>query len=113
MKYSQGDILLIPLPFSDLSSLKRRPVLVMSNDNYNDVTDDLIVAAITSLIDLKPHIVMLVNDDMEDGCLKADSCVRADKIYTLSQSIVVKRFGKVKAEIIEKTKTKILELMGS
>jgi len=56
---------------------------------------------------------MLVNDDMEDGCLKADSCVRADKIYTLSQSIVVKRFGKVKSEIVEKTKSKICELMGS
>ena len=58
-------------------------------------------------------MLMLVNDDMEDGCLKADSCVRADKIYTLSQSIVVKRFGKVKSEIVEKTKSKICELMGS
>ena len=111
--YSQGDILLVPLPFTDLSSQKRRPVLVLSKDDYNSVADDLIVVAITSCIDSKPYIVLLSNDDMADGVLKVDSCIRADKIYTLSQSIVVKRFGKVKSEIIKKVKAKILEVMGS
>ena len=32
---SQGDIVLIPIPFTDLSSQKRRPVIVISNDDYN------------------------------------------------------------------------------
>ena len=45
--YNQGDILLVPLPFTDLSSQKRRPVLVLSKDDYNNVADDLIVAAIS------------------------------------------------------------------
>ena len=45
--HNQGDVLLIPIPFSDLSSVKKRPVLVLSNDNYNKVTDDIIVVAIT------------------------------------------------------------------
>jgi len=111
--YSQGDILLVPLPFTDLSSQKRRPVLVLSKDDYNNAADDLIVVAITSYIDSKPYIVFLSNDDMADGVLKVDSCIRADKIYTLSQSIVVKRFGKVKSSVVEKTKNKILEVMDS
>ena len=112
MKYSQGDILLVPLPFTDLSSQKRRPVLVLSKDDYNNVVDDLIVAAITSNIDTKPFIVQLTNDDMADGKLKTASCIRADKIYTLSQDIVVKRFGKVKTEIFENTKAKLLAIIG-
>ena len=68
--YSQGDILLIPLPFADLSSQKRRPVLVLSKGDYNNIADDLIVAAITSHVDSKPYIVLLSNDDMVDGTLK-------------------------------------------
>ena len=46
--HSQGDILLVPLPFTNLSSQKKRPVLVLSRQEYNAMTDDLIVAAITS-----------------------------------------------------------------
>jgi len=49
---------------------------------------------------------------MADGKLKTASCIRADKIYTLSQDIVVKRFGKVKTEIFENTKAKLLAIIG-
>lgn len=45
----QGDILLIPVPFTDLSSTKRRPVIVVSNNAYNRRTQDIIVVAMTSM----------------------------------------------------------------
>ena len=109
--YNQGDILLVPLPFTDLSSQKRRPVLVLFKNEYNDTADDVIVADITYNVDKKPYIVVLTNDDMEVGSLKVDSCVRADKIYTLSKDIVVRRFGKVKSIITERTKDKVWEIM--
>lgn len=48
--YEQGDILLVPIPYSDMTSMKKRPVLVLSNDLYNKQTEDIIVAAITSNI---------------------------------------------------------------
>ena len=44
----QGDILLIPIPFTDLSSQKRRPVIVISNGAYNRSTADIVVVAMTS-----------------------------------------------------------------
>lgn len=44
----QGDILLIPIPFTDLSSQKRRPVIVVSNNAYNHKTADIVVVAMTS-----------------------------------------------------------------
>jgi mRNA-degrading endonuclease toxin of MazEF toxin-antitoxin module len=44
----QGDIVLIPIPFTDLSSQKRRPVIVIINDTYNQRTADIVVVAMTS-----------------------------------------------------------------
>jgi mRNA interferase MazF len=44
----QGDIVLIPVPFTDLSSTKRRPVIVVSNDDYNQQRQDIVVVAMTS-----------------------------------------------------------------
>lgn len=46
--YKQGDIVLVPVPFSDLTNQKQRPLLVISNDDYNKVTEDVVVLAITS-----------------------------------------------------------------
>ena len=111
MMHKQGDIILIPIPFTDLSSSKRRPVLVLSNNDYNSKTDDIVVAAITSNILLKDYSVNITTDDLIDGNLKVDSCIRADKIYTLSQNIVIKRFGTVNEDVIEEVKSKISELI--
>lgn len=44
----QRDIVLIPVPFTDLTANKRRPVLVLSSTEFNATEEDIIVAAITS-----------------------------------------------------------------
>ncbi|NLZ92739.1 MAG: type II toxin-antitoxin system PemK/MazF family toxin [Firmicutes bacterium] len=109
--YKQGDILLIPIPYSDLTSNKKRPVLVLSNDEYNTKTEDIIVAAITSNITSKEYSILISNKDLQEGNLQVNSCIRVDKIYTLSQSIVIKKFGAVKPEIINNVKEKLRKLI--
>lgn len=109
--YRQGDILLIPIPYSDLTSNKKRPVLVLSNDDYNTKTEDIIVAAITSNITSKEYSILISNKDMQEGNLHVNSCIRVDKIYTLSQSIVIKKFGAVKPEIINNVKENLKKLI--
>jgi len=110
MMYKQRDILLVPIPFSDLSSAKKRPVLVLSNNRYNRTTNDLIVTAITSNITKGEYNVLLSSDNMEEGELKVDSCIRPDKIYTLSQDIVIKKFGSVTDFILDRVTAVILHL---
>ena len=104
---------IIPVPFTDLTSQKKRPVLVLSNNDYNRIADDVVVTAITSNVDVKPYIVPLTNEDLDIGALTVDSCIRADKIYTLSQNIVIKSFAKVKISIVSTVKDKILKLMDN
>ncbi|MFQ6121281.1 MAG: type II toxin-antitoxin system PemK/MazF family toxin [Methanosarcinales archaeon] len=102
IRYKQRDILLIPIPFTDLKSIRKRPVVVISNDSYNDKTDDIIVVGLTSNITSKEFSILISNDDLEEGTLKYQSQIRVDRIYSISQSIVVKRFGKLNKETFEK-----------
>ena len=48
--YKQGDVLLVPYPFTDQSGSKRRPSVVVSGDAYNQTHSDVILAPITSQI---------------------------------------------------------------
>ncbi len=107
----QRDIILIPIPFSDLQSVKKRPVLVISNDYYNEVTRDIVVLAITSNLGDKKFTIDITNDDLDEGHLKVKSCIRCDKIYTLSQDIIIRRFGKVSENIMEKVRFELMELI--
>lgn len=100
MIYKQGDIVLIPIPFTDLSSSKKRPVLIISSNYYNGLANDLVVAAITSNVDEKPYTVTITNSDLEDGVLMYTSCIKADKLYTLAKSIVIRKLGKIKDELV-------------
>ena len=105
--YKQRDILLIPIPFTDLTSSKKRPVLVLSNDDYNSKTDDIIVAAITSNLTSRDYSVLITNSDLLEGNLIVDSCIRVDKIYTLAQNIVIKKFGEVNENVMNEVKNKV------
>ena len=41
--YAKGDVVIIRFPFTDLSSSKKRPALVISNDAVNQTGDYLLV----------------------------------------------------------------------
>lgn len=109
----QGDILLIPVPFTDLSARKRRPVLVVSNDRYHNQTSDIVIVALTSNPKAAAYSFTITTDDLAKGNLKRPSRVRADKIYTLSQSIAIKIFGRVKPSVLQRVREQIQELMAA
>ncbi len=67
----------------------------MSNDGYNRKTDDIVVVAMTSNLQPSDYGFVITSNDLEIGSLRRPSRVRVDKIYTLAQSIAVKKFGRV------------------
>jgi mRNA interferase MazF len=107
----QRDIVLIPIPFTDLASQKKRPAIIISCDKYNETNEDIVVVALTSNIENRDFTVTLTNNDLENGTLKVTSMIRVDKIYTLNKSIVIKTFGRVKPDILIKIKDLILKLI--
>ena len=80
--FSQGDVVLVPFPFTDLSSVKQRPALVLSPERLNKVRPDLVLAAITSQI---PDVVG------EDEILLSDTDLRTTGL--LKASII--KLGKI------------------
>ncbi len=63
----QGDIVLVTFPFTDLTSSKRRPALIISPDSFNAAGEDLVLAAITSHITNDPDAVQLSGVDFLEG----------------------------------------------
>jgi len=60
--YKFGDIILVPLPFTDQTISKKRPAVVVSSDEYNAGRADLIIMAITSRL----HQVNKLGEKMVD-----------------------------------------------
>jgi len=64
MTHRQGDIVLIPIPFTNLKSKKKRPVMIISNGYYNKSSQDIIAVAITSNIRGLDYEIVIEDDDM-------------------------------------------------
>jgi mRNA interferase MazF len=77
----QGEIVLVPVPFTDLSSQKRRPVIVISSDEYNRRSPDIVVVAMTSNPAPIAHSFTVDSTDLVAGSLNRPGTVRVDKIY--------------------------------
>lgn len=46
--YEFGDVVLVPFPFTDLTTIKKRPAVVVSSADYQRERSDLILIAVTS-----------------------------------------------------------------
>lgn len=105
----RGDIILVPFPFTDLSSAKVRPALVLSATN--DKKPDVIVCFISSNLDRQnPHAVR-VEPKASNG-LKIPSLVRFDKIATLDKRIVLGAIGSIGSDWLKKHQKEFLDVFG-
>ena len=101
MAYRQREVVLVSFPFTDLTSSKRRPALVLSPDSFNATGEDLVLAAVTSHISDDPKAVRLWPGDFAVGGLPKPSMVKATKLFTMHSSLIVKRIGALRTEKME------------
>jgi len=66
-----GDIVLVPFPFTDQTSSKNRPAVVVSSSTYHCNRPDIVILAITSQLHASSQIgPFLVTDWKTAGLLK-------------------------------------------
>lgn len=91
----QRSVILIPFPFSDLSSYRVRPALVLSNTDFNSRNDDVICCMITTEPTSHPHTVHITASDMERGNISRESKIKPYRIFSVSKNKILKILGKL------------------
>ena len=112
--YRQRDIVLVPFPFSDLSGQKVRPVLILSNDAYNQQSADVVVCGLTTNLSPAPYsIIIEVTDVEQPGTLRHISKIKADTIASLEQSLLIKQIARLKLPVFKQVVTEVKDLIKS
>ncbi|MEB2308190.1 MAG: type II toxin-antitoxin system PemK/MazF family toxin [Candidatus Brocadiaceae bacterium] len=106
-KFVKGDVVVIPFPFSDLTQSKRRPALVITALDG----DDLVLCQITSQTSKDKYAISVNDDDFETGELKQPSNVRPNRIFTADAHIVLYRIGNLKNTKISEVVESIVEII--
>ena len=105
----QKDLLLVPFPFSDQSGRKVRPVIVISNDEFNKYSDDVIVIGVTSNILKDKYTLNLTNNNLDEGKLLTNCVIKIENLLKLDKELIIKKIGRINKEtlrgIIDKLST--------
>lgn len=100
MSCKVGDIILIHFPFTDLLSAKKRPVLVIKDENeYGDI----VCFQVTSNAK-QSNLFEIHSDDLAEGELKLRSFVKYDKCFTISTQNADKKLAQINPSSLEKIK---------
>ncbi|MBX3164910.1 MAG: type II toxin-antitoxin system PemK/MazF family toxin [Bacteroidetes bacterium] len=94
-----GDIVLLKFPFTETTTFKRRPALIINHGNDGDI----IVCRITSQLYSTQNDVAIT--DWKNAGLKLPSVIRVHKIATLESSIIETIMGKIDSTTKNKVKT--------
>ena len=89
--YSQGEIVVINFPFTDISGTKKRPALILSNDTINQ-TGDYLLAMITSQAKRDGLSVSISSADFTATPLPLTSFIRIHKVFLLNELLISHRF---------------------
>ena len=97
MFYSQGDIILIPFPFSDQTNGKPRPAVIISNSLVNG-TNDVICAALTTTL-WNDNFSFPINKDSLNKPLKdnREGEIRCHKLFLADKKIIQAKISSLKA----------------
>ncbi len=110
MNLKQREIVLLPYLFTDLEGKKVRPALVVSNNAFNDKSDDVIMVPLTSVLKQEPYSIIINQKDLSSGKLIKTSRIRADKIFSVEKSLAIMKIGVLSNTIFEKVKNELLKI---
>ena len=108
--YRFGDVVLVPFPFTDQTTTKKRPVVVVSSIDFNTERPDIVLMAITSQIRTTSFFgEVSINKWQQAGLIKTSAIKPI--LTTIEKVLVLKQLGQLADEDkknLSKTLRKIL-----
>lgn len=96
MAFQRGDVVLLPFPFTDLTTTKTRPAVVVSSPAYQAVRTELLLAYVSSQLAKVTAPIDYVLKDWKQAGLPKPSFVRP-KVATIEPTLVVHQVGQLSA----------------
>lgn len=106
-----GDVILVPFPFTDQSTTKKRPAVVISSAAYHRTRIDLIVMPITNQVRSATAFgEVLVQDWKAAGLIKPG--VVKPVITTIEGSLVLRKLGRLNDSTQATLRKSIVTIVG-
>lgn len=111
MAFRRGDIVLVPFPFTDLSTAKTRPAVVVSSDLYHQVRPDLLLAYVSSQVAQAHQDLDYLIVDWTLAGLPKPSFIRP-KIAALEPALIAHRVGQLSTRDLVEVDRRIRRAMA-
>lgn len=112
--FERGKVVLVPFPFTDLSSQKIRPALILSKNNRTN--PDIVVLFISSVIvnksDEYSYIIQTDHKAFSQTGLKVTAVVVCHKLATLDKSIVIGEVGEFPVSLMKEISQRVSLALG-
>ena len=95
--YKFGDIVLVPFPFTDQSTIKKRPAVIVSSREYNNGRPDIIIMAITSRLHQVDKLGEEVLTDWQAAGLLKPSVFKPI-LTTVENTLILRKLGQLQGE---------------
>lgn len=109
--YEFGDIVLIPFPFTDQTTTKKRPAVVVSSTAYHRNHPDIILMAITSQIKSNMACGEVMLTQWEAAGLLKPSVIKP-VFTTVEKNLVIKSLGRLHEDDRRALKKALQTILG-
>lgn len=111
MAFRKGDVVLVPIPFTNLHTRKVRPAVVLSSDEYHATEPDVILGAITTNLAAATAPVDYVLTDWRQANLRYPSAFKPI-LFTLEPALVLHRVGKLSIKDMVEVERRLYRIFG-
>jgi len=110
-RFSFGDVVLVPFPFTDQSGTKKRPAVVVSSSGCNASRRDIVIVAITSRVRAPlGYGEAMVCDWQAAGLVKAS--VLKPVFTTVEQGLVLRVIGRLSVDDMKSLRGLLGDVIG-